>query len=289
MIFNTTSAQIKEENMRTLNPSGDVPFSAEFCASGISWAAVIGGAFVAAALWLTLTILGVGFGLSSISSWSGAGASSKAFGTVTIIWLIVTQIIASGLSGYLTGRLRTRWVTVPSDEVYFRDTAHGLLTWAVGVVIAAAFLGSACSMIVGSGISLSPTAAATGAFPGMPGSAYQVAPGGTFQRTPGSTATAPGGGETTPGGNIAPMPGGGETTPGAPGSPGMQVTPTPAPQVTLTKEDIEKARKAAAKASIWIFVALLVGAFCASIAALIGGRQRDSVVYYDVKTRERST
>jgi hypothetical protein len=61
----------------------------------------------------------------------------------------------------------------------------------------------------------------------------------------------------------------------------METTPTPAPQSTLTKEDVDKARRAAANASIWIFVALLIGAFCASIAAIIGGRQRDKVVYYE--------
>jgi hypothetical protein len=252
--------------METCSLKTDVPYPAEFYASGISWTAVIGGAFVAAALWLTLTILGVGFGLSSISPWSGAGASSKAFGTGAIIWLIVTQIIASGLGGYLAGRLRTRWKSLHTDEVYFRDTAHGLLVWAVGVVITAAFLGSAFSMIVGSGINLAPTPAATGAFPGMPG--------GTYQAAPGSTATTPGGGETTP---------------GAPGSPGIQVTPTPGPQVTLTKEDVDKARKAAAKASIWIFVALLIGAFCASLAAIIGGRQRDCVAYSVVETGVRNS
>jgi hypothetical protein len=39
----------------------------------------------------------------------------------------------------------------------------------------------------------------------------------------------------------------------------------------------DNARKAAAWTSLWIFVALLTGAFCASIGATIGGRQRDRV------------
>jgi len=65
--------------------------------------------------------------------------------------------------GYLAGRLRIRWSTVHSDEVYFRDTAHGFLVWAVGVVITAAFLGAAVSSIVGSGAKLAATTAAAGA------------------------------------------------------------------------------------------------------------------------------
>ena len=40
---------------------------------------------------------------------------------------------------------------------------------------------------------------------------------------------------------------------------------------------VEIARKAVAHLSLWIFVALLIGAFCASYAATIGGRERDHV------------
>jgi len=40
----------------------------------------------------------------------------------------------------------------------------------------------------------------------------------------------------------------------------------------------DTARKAIARALLWISLALLMGAFCASLAATIGGRQRDHVV-----------
>ena len=65
-----------------------------------------------------------------------------------ILWLVVIEIVASGLGGYLTGRLRTKWVDVHSDEVYFRDTAHGFLAWAVAFVITAALLISAATSMV---------------------------------------------------------------------------------------------------------------------------------------------
>ena len=58
------------------------------------------------------------------------------------------QAIASGMGGYLAGRLRTKWVAVHTDEVFFRDTAHGFLTWAVAVVIAASLLTTAASSLV---------------------------------------------------------------------------------------------------------------------------------------------
>ena len=61
---------------------------------GVSWPAVIGGAFVVMALSLIMIALGAGFGLSAISPWSNIGASASAVGTVGIIWLVVTQVFA---------------------------------------------------------------------------------------------------------------------------------------------------------------------------------------------------
>src|ERR1039457_2240319 len=125
----------------------------EAYSSGVSWSAVIAGAFVAASLSLILLALGAGAGLSSVSPWNAGSASSK-LSFVAIIWLITTQIVASALGGYLAARLRTKWVNVHTDEVYFRDTAHGFLVWAVGMVITAAFLASAASSLVGGGAQL---------------------------------------------------------------------------------------------------------------------------------------
>jgi hypothetical protein len=54
--------------------------------------------------------------------------------------MIITQWLASAFGGYLTGRLRKKWVGIRTDEVLFRDTAHGLLAWALGTVIMAALV-----------------------------------------------------------------------------------------------------------------------------------------------------
>ncbi|MDB5581263.1 MAG: hypothetical protein JWR80_6439 [Bradyrhizobium sp.] len=121
----------------------------ESAVSGVSWAAVAGGAFVAAAMALILLAFGAGLGLTSVSPWSDSGVSAKTVGIATVIWLVVMQVVSSSMGGYVAGRLRTKWVDVHSDEVYFRDTAHGFLVWAVGLVIAAGFLGSAASSLVG--------------------------------------------------------------------------------------------------------------------------------------------
>ncbi len=121
-------------------------------ASAVSWGAILAGAAAAASLALILLILGVGLGLSSVSPWYREGISATTFGTSTILWLTATQLLASAMGGYLAGRLRTKWIEVHTDEVYFRDTAHGFLAWAVASLVSAALLTSVIASILGGGI-----------------------------------------------------------------------------------------------------------------------------------------
>lgn len=135
----------------------------ESAVSGVSWGAIIAGAVGASAIGLLLVVLGSGLGLSSISAWSNEGASATTIGWSTIIWLTLTQLIAAGLGGYLAGRLRTHWVSVKNDEVYFRDTAHGFLAWALSLIITVVLLASAVSsMIGGAGRAVSSVAGGAG-------------------------------------------------------------------------------------------------------------------------------
>ena len=117
-------------------------------ASGVSWAAIIAGAFVASAFSLALVALGAGIGLISVSPWSSNNPSVTTFTVLAAAWFIAVQLFASGIGGYLAGRLRTRWARVHTDEVFFRDTAHGLVVWAVGAVISVALIASAASSAV---------------------------------------------------------------------------------------------------------------------------------------------
>jgi len=120
--------------------------------SAVSWGAIVAGAAAAAALSLILLILGVGLGLSSVSPWAREGLSAASFGVSTIVWLTLTQLLSSGMGGYLAGRLRTRWMNTHTDEIYFRDTAHGFLAWAVASLATAVLLTSAIGSIVSGGI-----------------------------------------------------------------------------------------------------------------------------------------
>lgn len=140
-------------------------------ASAVSWPAVIAGATATAALSLILLVLGTGLGLSSVSPWVHQGVSPTTFSVATIAWLALTQIAAAGMGGYLAGRLRARWVAVHTDEVYFRDTAHGFLAWAVAALVTAALLTSAIGNILGAGVK-----AGAAVVTGVTGAAAAAAP-----------------------------------------------------------------------------------------------------------------
>ena len=125
--------------------------------SAVSWAAIFAGALAAAVLSLLLFMLGVGLGLSSVSVWSGRGADGDTIGWGAVAWLVFTQLASAGVGGYIAGRLRTKWQGVNTDEVYFRDTAHGFLAWALATMLMVAVAGSLA------GAAISGTAKAAGA------------------------------------------------------------------------------------------------------------------------------
>ena len=127
----------------------DTPLSVT---SAVSWGAIAAGAAASASLSLILLILGGGLGLSSVSPWSREGVSAASFGVSAIVWLILTQLLASAMGGYLAGRLRTKWMDTQTDEIYFRDTAHGFLAWAVASLATAVLLTSVIGSILSGGL-----------------------------------------------------------------------------------------------------------------------------------------
>jgi len=119
----------------------------------VSWGAIIAGAVAAIALTLVLAVLGTGLGLSAISPWRGLGVGVTTFAVSSAIWLIVMQWLASAMGGYLAGRLRVRSAATSPDEAYFRDTAHGLLAWALATALVAGLLGSSVGSLISGGTS----------------------------------------------------------------------------------------------------------------------------------------
>jgi hypothetical protein len=102
------------------------------------WGAIVSGALGAIAVSIILFTAGSGFGLSTVEPWSFANRAPETFAIGAAIWLVVTQWLSAGFGGYLAGRLRAKWIGPRTDEVLFRDTAHGLLAWALATLIVAA-------------------------------------------------------------------------------------------------------------------------------------------------------
>jgi hypothetical protein len=278
---------------QTATTFAETPARNEAHSSGVSWAAVFAGAFVAAALSLILLTLGTGLGLSSVSPWSGVGASASTVGMVAIFWLILNAGHKFFDGGYLAGRLRTKWAHVHTDEVYFRDTAHGFLMWAVGLVIAASFLATTATTMMGSAGRASGESG-----PGI----MAVAP--ESGRTPDpneyyidslfrSTAAIPAANRAAVRDEAGLIFANGLRQGTVPASDKTYLAQLVAARTGISEPEAERrvsnsfaeaqqaadtARKALAHLSLWLFVALLIGAFCASYAATIGGRQRDHVV-----------
>jgi len=112
--------------------------------STISWAAILAGAVASLALSLVLSTLVAGFGLKLISPWSSE-PSPGLFTPMLGAAMIAVQVVASALGGYLAGRLRTKWLNLHSHEAHFRDTAHGLLAWAVSTLVGAVLVATVFS------------------------------------------------------------------------------------------------------------------------------------------------
>jgi hypothetical protein len=259
--------------------------------SGVSWAAVIGGGFVTAALSLILLALGTGLGLSSVSPWSNVGVSASTIGTAAILWLILMQIISSSMGGYLAGRLRTKWANIHTDEVYFRDTAHGFLAWAVALVITAAFLAAAAASMVGT--TASSAGGGTGRATGVQAEGREFDPNEYFIDTLFRSESAKPDSNSTSVRGEAGRIFANALRQGDISADKSYLAQLVAARTGLSQADAEKrvsdvfaraqqtadtARKTVAHSLLWAFLALLIGAFCASFAATIGGRQRDHVV-----------
>lgn len=135
---------VADAAMRIGEPAGGEAFR-----SGVSWPAIFAGATAAAALSLIMLLLGASMGFGLSSPWAGEGAEAKTIGIASAFWITFTQVVASGLGGYLAGRLRTRWSGLRTEEVRFRDTAHGFLAWGLATLVTSALMASVLGSTLG--------------------------------------------------------------------------------------------------------------------------------------------
>ena len=273
--------------------------------SGVSWPAVAAGAVAAAALTLLLIAFGAGIGFSSISPWSDTGVSASTFEVGTGIYLVIVGVMSSAVGGYLAGRLRTKWTSVHTNEVFFRDTAHGFLAWGFATLLSATILSTSTAYLANG------AAAGIGA---LGQAARSVNPADLyvdklFRPAPGAPQAAAPASSTEPNANAASNATGGMTNPNQPRNEILRlwtadfarnqdldpsdksyVAQVVAARTGLSQADAEKrvnevvteakaaldkTRRGAAKLSFWLTAALLFGAFAASLAAAEGGALRD--------------
>jgi hypothetical protein len=266
--------------------------------SAASWAAIIAGAFVAASVSLLLFALGSGLGFASVSPWPGHGVTAKTFAITTAIWLIVMQWVSSGFGGYITGRLRTRWIGTHTHEVFFRDTAHGLVMWAVATVLVAATLAASLFSALEGGAHAGAGIASAGMASGVASATAPANAYGTDKLFRGASSAGNGPGSIDPrieAAHIVANTWSTGTVTDADRSYLAELVATrtgvsPAEArarvddfvagaldaETKAKADADAARKTAAEAAMYTALSMLVGAFIASVSAALGGRLRDS-------------
>ncbi|MBV9558333.1 MAG: hypothetical protein JO254_14790 [Pseudolabrys sp.] len=270
----------------------------ETSVSAVSWAALAAGAVAAAALTLALVAFGVGMGFSAVSPWSNSGPSAATFKVGTGIYLCVVAMLASTVGGYLAGRLRTKWNGLHTNEVVFRDTAHGFLAWAFATVISATLLGSATTTIVG-GTASGVTQMAGGATQasGVPTGYYVDA---LFRAD--APAAQPSGDPAAQRAEATLILSKAVRDGSLNQADRAYLAKLVAARTSLAQAEAEKrvdevdanlrnaidaARRAAAHLAFWLTASLFLGAFAASLAALEGGQLRDGV--WDRTFRGRRT
>jgi hypothetical protein len=274
--------------------------------SAVSWAAIFAGAITAAAVSLLLAALGTGLGFASISAWPNSGASAATFSVMTAVWLIVMQWVASGLGGFITGRLRTKWASLHTHEVFFRDTAHGFVMWAFATVVTVSVVAMAAGGIAREGARAASNvmgAAAQGAAQNMqssPGSVGAYSVDTLLRAAPSANGAAPAADASNPTETRA------EVTrilatalsdeglsesdkaylvqlvasrTGLSPAEAQQRVDTVVSQVKAAevkaRQAADQARKVASITAIFTALSMLIGAFIACVAAAIGGRERD--------------
>jgi hypothetical protein len=274
----------------------DVVEITEETTSAVSWGSIAAGGVVAAAVSLALLALGVGLGLASVSPWGDSGVSTSTFTNVAGVYLVVIAVMSSAIGGYLAARLRTKWTGLHTNEVFFRDTAHGFVAWAFATALSAAALGGAAAHIA--------SGAASGLGVASAGPAPQSAnPSRVYVDRLFRSDTAAG----------SPAPAGASTSAAASNEAARAevnrlwttsfredndlasadktyIARLVASQTGMNQQDAErrvsevaneakaaadKARRSAVKLALWLTAAMIFGAFAASLAAVEGGQLRD--------------
>lgn len=104
----------------------------------VDWGAIAAGVFISLAVSSVFLAFGSAIGLSVTSFHPSASAPVVGLVIAAGLWLLWVQISSFIGGGYVAGRMRRRIGDAKAHEVEMRDGAHGLIVWAVNIVIGAA-------------------------------------------------------------------------------------------------------------------------------------------------------
>jgi hypothetical protein len=218
---------------------------------------------------------------------------------MTAIAFIVIQWISASVGGYITGRLRLKWVGLHTHEVFFRDTAHGFITWAVATLLIGSTLAAGAASLIGMGAHAAgavasgvASGATTTATPSSVGS-YDLEA--LFRPQPGADAKS--GDATDARGQAGHILARAVTTGELPAADRTYLAQLVAGHTGASESDAQRrvddavaqlkaaedkaratadaARKATEVTALFTALSMLIGAFIASVSAALGGRLRD--------------
>ena len=119
----------------------------------VDWGAIVAGVFIAIAISSVFLTFGSAIGLSVTSFRSGESAPVIGLVIAAGLWFLWVQLSSFMGGAYVTGRMRRRIGDAKMHEVELRDGAHGLIVWAVNIVIGAALAGWITIMGIGGAVS----------------------------------------------------------------------------------------------------------------------------------------
>lgn len=103
--------------------------------TNFDWGAIAGGALVASVLSFVLLSFGSAAGIASVSPYSWNNPSVTTLSILAAAWFSLATILSFLVGGYFAGRFRRTTGSASPDERQARDGAHGLITWAVTMLI----------------------------------------------------------------------------------------------------------------------------------------------------------
>jgi hypothetical protein len=134
----------------------------------VSWGAIFSGVALFLVVFFTLSVLGAAIGLTTVDP-AQEQEPAAGLGIGAAIWGIISMIIALFVGGWAASRLSTAWSKLSG-------TLHGLVTWAVSIVLLLWLMTTAIGSVLGGAMSALQSPALSQVAPQLQQRAQQAIP-----------------------------------------------------------------------------------------------------------------